>query len=77
MRNMAPQLSKYSIILMLVLLFSACRKERINIDTTPPPPVTDLVALAQDGSVILSCAEPISDDLATIEITYSPGSSIV
>ena len=66
-----------SIILMLVLLVSACRKERINIDTTPPPPVTDLVSSPQDGTVILSWTEPNSSDLATIEITYSPGSSMV
>jgi len=77
MKNKAPQLSKFSIILMLAVLFSACRKERINIDATPPPPVTDLGALPQDGSVILSWSEPNSDDLETIEITYSPGSSIV
>jgi len=77
MKNMAPRFLNLSIILTLVLLVSSCRKERINVDTTPPPPVTDLVALPQDGSVMLSWTEPNSSDLATIEITYTPGSSMV
>jgi len=68
---------KLSFLLMLVLTFSACRKERINIDITPPPQVTDLEVLAKDGAVELSWTEPNSSDLATIELTYTPGSSIV
>jgi hypothetical protein len=77
MKNAAPQCWKFTVILILFLLVSACRKERINVDTTPPPPVTDLTALPQDGSVVLSWTEPDSDDLATIEITYTPGTSMV
>ncbi len=46
-------------------------------DNTPPPQVTDLIATAQDGSVILSWTEPSSSDLDGIEITYAPGSSTV
>jgi hypothetical protein len=77
MKYRAYHLFKVSILLMLVLLVSACRKDRINIDITPPPQVTDLIASPQDGSVILSWTEPSSSDLASIEVTYSPGSSTV
>lgn len=77
MKYKASHLAKLSILLLLVLSSSACRKERINIDITPPPQVTDLEALAQEGSVVLSWTEPNSSDLTDIEITYTPGSSMV
>lgn len=68
---------KFATILACVLLAAACKKDRIHIDLTPPPVVTDLTALAQDGQVILGWTEPSSTDLASIEITYTPGSSMV
>jgi len=68
---------KFATLLACVLLAVACKKDRIHIDLTPPPVVTDLIALAQDGQVILGWTEPSSTDLAGIEITYTPGSSMV
>ena len=77
MKFTKKHLIKFSILLVFVLLVSACKKERIHIDVTPPPMVTELIASPQDGFAILSWTEPISTDLVGIEITYSPGSSMV
>jgi hypothetical protein len=77
MKFTKKHLIKFSILLVFVLLVSACKKERIHIDVTPPPMVTELIASPQDGFVILSWTEPISTDLVGIEITYTPGSSMV
>lgn len=65
-----------SMVLVLFFLFTSCKKEP-ELDTTPPLPVTDLAASPQDGSVILSWTEPPCPDLDGIEISYTPGSSMV
>lgn len=65
-----------SMVLVLFFLLVSCKKED-DVDTTPPLPVTDLIASPRDGSVILSWTEPPCPDLDGIEISYSPGSSMV
>jgi fibronectin type 3 domain-containing protein len=42
-------------------------------DTTPPAPVTELVATAGNGEVLLSWTDPEDGDLDHIEIRWSPG----
>jgi len=77
MKYTVSNFPRLAFLLILLVSLSACRKERINVDITPPPQVTDLEALAQDGSVVLSWTEPSSSDLVSIEITHTPGSSTV
>lgn len=61
---------------MFVLLFSGCKKEEEEIDTTPPAQVSDLVAVAASEEVVLAWTEPTDPDLARIEVSYSPGSDV-
>ena len=65
-----------SFIFMFVLLFSGCKKEEEEVDTTPPAQVTDLVAVAASEEVVLTWTEPTDPDLARIEVTYSPGTNV-
>lgn len=66
---------KLSFALMLVLVFSSCKKDDV-VDTTVPGQVTDLMATASDGTVLLAWTEPSDPDLFEIEVAYAPGSGI-
>jgi hypothetical protein len=66
----------FSFIFVLLLLFSGCKKEEEEVDTTPPAQVSDLVAVATDEVVVLTWTEPTDPDLDLIEVTYSPGSGV-
>lgn len=61
--------------LLIILLCSACKKEDA-IDTTIPGQVTDLLATASDGQVVLVWTEPSDADLHEIEVAHTPGSGI-
>jgi len=64
-------LNAFSFIFMLVLLFSGCKKDEEEVDTTPPGQVSDLVAIAASEEVVLSWTEPTDSDLDKIEISYT------
>ena len=68
-------LSGFSFIFVLLLLFSACKKEE-EADTIPPAQVSDLAAFAADEEVVLTWTEPTDPDLHQIEVTFSPGSGV-
>jgi hypothetical protein len=46
----------------------------LNSDLTPPGPVTGLTATPGDGQATLTWTDPADTDLASIEITWEPGS---
>lgn len=65
---------KFSLGLLFILSLSACKKEEV--DTIPPGLVTDLVAVASNGQVVLSWTEPNDQDLHQIEVAHTPGSGV-
>jgi len=71
MRHSASYLLKYLILLLFILCISACEKK----DSTPPGMVTNLTAIGEVGQVSLAWTEPVDTDLASIEITQSPGNN--
>lgn len=56
-------------MLTLSTLFIACDEE--SSDTTPPAPVSEASATAQDLSVLLSWTDPTDADLEKVVITYT------
>ena len=74
MKFKSDPLLKLFLGLLFILLLNACKKEEI--DTIAPGQVTDLLATASDGQVVLVWTEPTDQDLHEIEVAYSPGSGI-
>ena len=74
MKFKSDPLLKLSLGLLIILMLSACKKE--GIDTTAPGQVTDLVATASDGQVVLAWTEPSDPDLYELEVAYTPGGGV-
>ncbi|MEN8156434.1 MAG: fibronectin type III domain-containing protein [Bacteroidota bacterium] len=71
MKHTKNSFLKFSAIFLSLFLLVAC-DDKDELGSTAPGPVTELTAITSAGSVDLSWIEPGDEDLARIEISYTP-----
>jgi hypothetical protein len=63
--------------ILVLLLFTACGKDTVNADTTPPAEITSLNGVPGDGQVTLNWIDPSDRDFKEVEISSSPDNSVL